>query len=190
MEQIRLGQGLLIICCVFYLIWWGVAFHPSHGDSHTSGIDGILLLITALFGLAGLTVTMLGIIKTPPKEGLVSEIVIIITGVVTYMVLLYGSRILLHRQVTSELFLIIGWAMLEVASINRSFAWEMVTVNQVALFLVIVAAAAILSLYFYLQYYRVKPMVGYIYGMIPLITEAISMGIFEYLICVGSKLNV
>lgn len=142
------------------------------------------------FGLAGLTVNMLGIIKIPPKEGLVSGIVIVITGVVTYMVLLYGSRIILHRQVTSELFLIIGWAMLEVASINRSFAWEMVTVNQVALFLVIVAAAAILSLYFYLQYYRVKPMVGYIYGMIPLITEAISMGIFEYLICVGSKLNV
>lgn len=36
MDQIRLGQGLLIICCVFYLIWWGVAFHPNHGDSHTS----------------------------------------------------------------------------------------------------------------------------------------------------------
>ena len=54
-------------------------------------------------------------------------------------------------------------------------------VNQVVVFLVIVAVAAILSLYFYLQYYRVKPMVGYIYGMIPLITEAISMGIFEVL---------
>ena len=53
MEQIRLGQGLLIICCVFYLIWWGVAFHPSHGDGHTSGTDGILLLITALVDDAG-----------------------------------------------------------------------------------------------------------------------------------------
>ena len=186
MEQIRIGQGLLIVCCVFYLIWWGVAFHPSHGDSHTSGIDGILLLITALFGLAGLTVNMLGITRIPPKEGLVSGIVIIIAGVMTYVVLLCGSRIILHRQVTSELFLIIGWAMLEVASINRSFAWEKVTAGQAALFLVIVAVAAILSLYFYLQYYRVKAMVGYIYGMIPLITEAISMGIFEYLIRVGS----
>jgi hypothetical protein len=180
MEQIRLGQGLLIVCCVFYLIWWGVAFHPSHGDSHTSGIDGILLLITALFGLAGLAVNMLGVIKTPPKDGLISAIAIIIGGFVTYVVLLYGSRIILHRQVTSELFLIIGWAMLEVASINRSFAWEKVNVDQVVVFLVIVAVAAVLSLYFYLQYYRVKPMVGYIYGMIPLITEAISMGIFEF----------
>ncbi len=73
MEQIRLGQGLLIICCVFYLIWWGVAFHPDHGASHTSGIDGILLLITMAFGLAGLVFNMLGIIKTPPGKGLVSS---------------------------------------------------------------------------------------------------------------------
>ena len=153
MEQIRLGQGLLIVCCVFYLIWWGVAFHPSHGNSHTSGIDGILLLVTALFGLTGLAVNMLGIIKIPPKEGLISGMVIIIAGAVTYVVLLCGSGIILHRQVTSELFLIIGWAMLEVASINRSFAWEKVTTGQVVVFLVIVTVAAILSLYFYLQYY-------------------------------------
>ena len=118
MVQIRLGQGLLIVCCVFYLIWWGIAFHPSHGSSHTSGIDGILLLITMILGLAGLVINILGIIKNPPNKGLLSGIV---------------------------------------------------------------AVAAILSLYFYLQYYRVKPMAGYIYGMIPLVTEALSMGIFEFL---------
>jgi len=38
-----------------------------------------------------------------------------------------------------------------------------------------------------LQYYRVKPMVGYIYGMIPLIMVAASMGVFEYLIYVGRE---
>jgi len=121
MDQIRLGQGLLIICCVLYLIWWGVAFHPNHGDSHTLGIDGILLLITAAFGLTGLVLNMLGIIKTPPERGLVSGLVII------------------------------------------------------------VAVAAVLSLYFYLQYYKVKPMTGYFFGMVPLITEALSMGVFEFL---------
>lgn len=181
MDQIRLGQGLLIICCVFYLIWWGVAFHPNHGDSHASGIDGILLLITAAFGLTGLVLNMLGIIKTPPERGLVSGLVIIVAGIVTYVVLLYGSRIILHRQVTSELFLIIGWSMLEVASINRAFAWERVSIDKVIVFLVIVAVAAVLSLYFYLQYYKVKPMTGYFFGMVPLITEAISMGVFEFL---------
>ena len=68
------------------------------------------------------------------------------------MVIQYGVE---WTITTSELFLIIGWSMLEVA--------------------------AVLSLYFYLQYYKVKPMIGYFFGMVPLITEAISMGVFEYL---------
>ena len=106
---------------------------------------------------------------------------IIVAGIVTYVVLLYGSRIILHRQVTSELFLIIGWSMLEVASINRAIAWERVSIDRGIVFLIIVAVAAVLSLYFYLQYYKVKPMTGYFFGMVPLITEAISMGVFEFL---------
>ena len=71
--------------------------------------------------------------------------------------------------------------MLEVASINRALAWVRVSVDKVIVFLVIIAVAAVLSLYFYLQYYKVKPMTGYFFGMVPLITEAISMGVFEYL---------
>ena len=71
--------------------------------------------------------------------------------------------------------------MLEVTSINRAFAWVRVSIDKVIVFLVIVAVAAVLSLYFYLQYYKVKPMTGYFFGMVPLITEAISMGVFEYL---------
>ena len=35
---------------------------------------------------------------------------------------------------------------------------------------------------FYLLYYRVKPMTGYLFGMVPLITEAITMGIFEFFV--------
>ena len=181
MAQIKLGQALLIVCCIFYLVWWGVAFHPDHGNSHTSGIDGILLLITAGFGLAGLYINMMGIIKTPPGKGFTSGIIIIAAGIATYLILLYGTGIFLHRQVTSELFLIVGWSMLEVASINRAFAWESITIDKAAILLIITAIAAILSLFFYLQYYRVKPMTGYLFGMVPLITEAITMGIFEFL---------
>ncbi len=71
--------------------------------------------------------------------------------------------------------------MLEVASINRAFAWERVSVDRAMVFLIIVAVAAVMSLFFYLQYYKVKPMTGYYFGMVPLITEAVSMGIFEFL---------
>ena len=182
MTQIKLGQALLIVCCIFYLIWWGVAFHPDHGNNHTSGLDGILLLITAGFGLSGLFINMLGIVKIPTEKGFTSGIIIIAVGILTYIILLYGTRVLLHRQVTTELFLIIVWSMLEVASINRAFAWETVTIDKAVIFLTIILIAAISSLFFYLQYYRVKPMTGYIFGMVPLITEAITMGIFVFLV--------
>ena len=124
---------------------------------------------------------MLGITKNPPSKGLVSGLVIIIAGVIIYIALLCGSRMILHRQVTSELFLIIGWSMLEVGSINRALAWGRVSEDNMKIFLIIVLVAALLSLYFYLQYYKVKPMLGYVYGMIPLVTEAVSIGIFEFL---------
>jgi hypothetical protein len=56
-----------------------------------------------------------------------------------------------------------------------------VSIDKVVVFLVIIAVAAVLSLYFYLKYYKVKPMTGYFFGMVPLSTEAISMGVFEFL---------
>ena len=188
MGQLKFGQGLLIVCCIFYLIWWAVAFHPSQGDGHTSGKNGILLIITAVFGLAGLAMTMLGIINKPPangfatRTGLVSGITIIAVGVIAYVVLLLGSKVLLHRMVTSELFLIVGWTMLEIAAINRAFTKSGVSYQNAKLFIAIVAVAAVLSLFFYLQYYRVKPMTGYIFGMIPLVTEAATMVVFELIV--------
>ena len=182
MEQIKLGQGILIVCCIFYLIWWAVAFRPTHGDSHTRGIDGILLLVTAIVGLSGLAVNMMGIIEIPPEKGFTSGLIIIVAGIVTYVILLFGTRVLLHRLVTSELFLIVGWSMLEVASINRACAWGAVTIDKAVIFIIITAIAAVLSLFFYLQYYRVKPMTGYMFGMVPLITEAVTMGIFEFFV--------
>jgi hypothetical protein len=91
---------------------------------------------------------MMGIVKTPPEKGFISGLIIIATGIVTYLILLYGTRVFLHRQVTSELFLIVGWSMLEVASINRAFAWETVTIDKAAILLILTAIAAILSLFF------------------------------------------
>lgn len=182
MTQIRLGQALLVVCCIFYLIWWGIAFHPSHGNSHASGLDGVLLMITAGFGLVGLAVNLIGIRDASAGHGFISGYMIIGCGVIGYLILMFGSSIFLHRQVTTELMLIIGWTMLEVASTNTAFSFGRLSFEQVRLFLVIVAVAAISSMIFYLAYYRVEPMLGYYFGMVPLVTEGVSMGIFLLLV--------
>lgn len=180
MTQIRLGQILLILCCIFYLIWWSLAFHPSHGNSHASGIDGWLLLVTAGFGLTGLAMSLIGVRDNTTANGFVSGIGILAGGMLVYMVLLFGTKTLLHRQVTTELVLIIGWAMLEIACTNTAFSLENLSRGRVITFLIIVLAATISSLIFYLLYYRVEAMLGYYFGMIPLITTGISMMIFLF----------
>lgn len=181
MVQIRLGQALLIVCCVFYLIWWSVAFHPSHGNVHASGITMVLLLITFIFGIAGMSVNLIGIRDHANERGFISGYAIIVCGILSYFILMYGTRILLNRQVTTELFLIIGWTMLEVASANSVFSLGRMSVREVVFFLIIVAVAVVSSLIFYLAYYRVEPMLAYYFGMIPLVTEAMCMGVFLFL---------
>ena len=91
---------------------------------------------------------------------------------------MFGTKIFLHRIVTTELLLIVGWTMLEVAVANTACGYGILNGADVVLFLIIVTIAALSSLVLYLMYYNVKPATGYIFGMIPLITEAITMGVF------------
>ena len=182
MLQIKIGQWLLVICCIFYLIWWSIAFHPNHGDDHTSGLDGWLLLITALFGLAGIAINLIGIRDSGAGKGFTNGAMIAVVGVIVYIVLLIGTRLIFHRQVTTELLLIVGWTMLEISSVNVAFALEAVSWEKVVAILVIVVIAAVASFICYMLYYNVAPMTGYFFGMIPLITEAVSMVVFEVIL--------
>ena len=71
--------------------------------------------------------------------------------------------------------------MLETASMNIAYALGIVSVTSAIIFLILVFVAAISSLYFYLKYFIVAPMKGYIYGAIPLVTEAICMAIYNFM---------
>ncbi len=47
--------------------------------------------------------------------------------------------------ITTELFLIVGWTMLEIASANTAFALGSIPMERVILILIIVALAAVSS---------------------------------------------
>ena len=181
MEKIRLGQMFLILCCMMYLIWWLKSYHPTKGDSHYTGTSGIMLIITSLFGLFGAGFGMSGVLDLSPVNGFISGYVIIATGIITYPVLFVIFQFILKRDTTTELFLIVGWVMFETAVINIAYALEIVSIQIVIIYMVLVFAAAISSLYFYLQYFKVSPMKGYVFGAIPLITEAVCMAIYNLL---------
>ena len=54
MKQIITGQVFLILCCAVYLVWWYRGFRPGVHVSRAGGINGILLLITAVLGFVGI----------------------------------------------------------------------------------------------------------------------------------------
>lgn len=147
-------------------------------DDHSSGVGTVLLLITAAFGMTGIAIDVTAMIQSDTEGGFIPGIAILIAGITVYILLLFGTKIFLHRVVTTELILIVGWTMLEVAVANSAFGYGVFKGSDVLVFLTIVALAAVSSLVLYLMYYTVKQATGYIFGMIPLITEAITMGVY------------
>ncbi len=59
MRRVLAGQLLLILCCLFYLIWWYRGYSPGITVNRAGGINGLLLLITAALGVSGLSLSLM-----------------------------------------------------------------------------------------------------------------------------------
>lgn len=171
----------MIICCVFYLIWWSFSYRPEVEVNRAGGLNGVLLLITAFCGISGTLISVYG------TNGISKNAELKITGtqsiicwVVLYVLLFLITKVVLHRQVTTELFLITGWAMLELTVISSLNGAGRLTGPEFWILLLIVAVALIISMVLYVQYYRMEEMRAFYAAMVPLITEAVSMGIVVF----------
>ena len=101
----------------------------------------------------------------------------IIPSVIFYIAALLVTKVLFHRIVTSELFLIVGWTMLEITVVNRLNAAGLLSDGNFTLMGAIIATACIISLILYVAYYQMEEMKAFYAAMIPLITEAAAMAI-------------
>ena len=175
MRKVLTGQILLILCCVFYLIWWYRGYRPGVSVDRVHGLNGVLLLITAAFGVAGLAFSVMRIpeIQTPKIRPMATVIV----GIIAYFVLLLITRVVFQRIVTTELFLIVGWAVLEMTLINRMNAGGILSDRSFAVLCAVIAAAFVISMILYVAYYRMEEMRAFYAAMVPLITEAAAMGV-------------
>ncbi len=170
---------MLIACCVFYLAWWLVAFHPTHG---IRGFKSGWLLIPA-FIFAALSIWQItgGIGGVESGSLPVSNGIIIAAGVITYIVLLIVTSTLFKRMVTSELIIITAWTFFMFAEISAFYGLGMFTETSAIAFVAMILTAAVISLVCYVLFYDLDEAKGYIDGMIPLIaagvmTAAITIG--------------
>lgn len=168
------GQRLLVVCCLFYLAWWAVAFRP--GRRHGQSLPAIVILLAGAIvtGATGLCMSFVSVLDAP-GERIVPGCTILALGIGLFLVLLAVTVLALGRRFTCELFLIVGWTALEYAAVDvlRS-AGRMTHAGAVAMD-VALALAFVVSVVMYALYYRLRGRHGYVAGMVPLVSEGVSM---------------
>ena len=173
MKTIITGQILLILCCTVYLIWWYRGFRPGIYVSRAGGVNGALLLITMVLGFAGVVFSLMPAEKI--REPLVSQVMIVICGIAAYFILLVVTKVFFNRIVTTELFLIVGWTMLETIVADRLYAIGSLGGKSFSAIIVIIAAAFLIGIVLYVAYYRMEEMRAFYAAMVPLVVDAIAM---------------
>ena len=173
-KNILVGQALLVVCCVFYLIWWYRGFRPGVYVNRVGGVNGLLLAITAALGLAGLFFSLYAVEggEAPAKT---HGLWILIGGIGAYILLFIITRFGFQRIVTSELFLIVGWTMLEISVIDRLHAAGALPAGRFWVMMGVVACAFMISIVLYVAYYKMEEMKAFYAAMVPLITEGLTM---------------
>ncbi len=172
-KQILWGNILLVICCIFYLAWWILAFKPSGA---IKGIrTGWLLIPAFITGLAAIALVVKGLQSETIGSTLFPGRYIIWGGIAAYFILLAVTGIFFKRPVTTELLLIDGWTMLALTEINVLYGMGLFPCTRAILFAVVIGAAMVISIVCYMLYYNLGSRAGYIDGMIPLLLVAVIM---------------
>ncbi|SHH84400.1 hypothetical protein SAMN02745823_01151 [Sporobacter termitidis DSM 10068] len=170
-KQIFWGNILLIICCVFYLTWWMLAFKPTGAVKGMK--TGWLLIPAVVAGLAAVFLAVKGVRSASAGAALFPSGALLWGGIAAYIILLAVTRLLFKRPVTTELILIVGWAVLALSELNALYGMGRFSYLLAVTFAVVAGAAAVISLVCYVLYYKLGGRAGYVDGMIPLLTAAL-----------------
>ena len=153
---------LLVVCCGFYLAWWLLAFRPV--DPVKGMKTGWLLLPAFAAGIAGAVFAAKGLGAAAGRPGLISARWILWGGILAYAALLAVTKFLLRRPVTTELFLIVGWAMLALAEVSALSGGKALSRGAAIAFAALVAVGGAVSLVCYVLYYKLPPAAGFAAG--------------------------
>ena len=174
-SHIAMGQALLALCCVLYIVWWGACYRPGSEFAPASGWHGIMLFIMMIAGLGGVYLSADGVHSLP--AGPIGKCEIVAAALGSYIVLLLFTKLSLHRPVTAELLLIVAWAGMESAVILALYSSGAISHTLLIALAVLLLAGGIVSLILYVMYYHLEPMTGYYAGMVPLAIDGLSSAV-------------
>jgi hypothetical protein len=166
LRQMLAGSAGIVLCVVFYLIWWCIAFKPGGSSTAFSTTCIVLAFVT---GIIGLTVLIRGLCACPTTDTTIPGWKISVIGLVVYIAMVGLTYLLMKRRVTTELFLIIGFAVLELCVINALHGIDVFGPTLSVVLIVVLGIVVIGSLVCYLAYYNLGAVASYRIGMVPLI---------------------
>lgn len=173
-KQIFRSNILLIICCAFYLVWWLLAFKPTGAIKGMK--TGWLLIPAFVVGLISIIMAVKGIESASVRVTLFPSKLLLWGGIAAYLILLVVTVLLFKRQVTTELFLIVGWAALVLSEINALYGMGRFSHGLAVVFAIVIGVATSISLVCYMLYYNLGNRAGYFDGMVPLLMVVLVMG--------------
>lgn len=168
-KEIITGQLLLSAGALFYTGWWLAAFRP---DSRSGGmLSALLFLLLAAFGLSGIALTAHGIHGLPLPASWPESGILFIMALLVYFVLLTGSVKLFGRKPTTELILIMLWALMEIMALGALHEGGALSGTAYGFTWAAVTAASLIAFAAYMMYYRMDDDTAYITGAIPLLVD-------------------
>ena len=175
---IVIGEVLLVVCSLSYLVWWTITFRPSVQTPPGGG----LFLAGAVLGGRGLVLLAVGIAALLPKASPAALAATIGGGVFVGALLLYVTAGVAHRPVTTELPLIVVWATVQLAAGITLRTAGVLEVPAASAWIVATAIATLIGLACYLIFYRLDPIPAYWIGMVPLAVDGVVAAILAAIV--------
>lgn len=167
--EIITGQFLLSLGALFYTGWWLTAFRP---DVRSGGaLSALLFLCLAVFGLSGTALTVHGIHGLPLPPSWPGGTMLLTLALLVYFILLAGSVKLFGRKPTTELVLLVLWALMEIMVLGVLHEAGGLAGTAYGLTWAAVAAASLIAFTAYMMYYRMDDDTAYITGAVPLLVD-------------------
>jgi hypothetical protein len=171
------GNLLLLVCIIFYLVWWIVTFRPN---SAGGGLMGAFSLLAAFVtGIIAIVLLSNGInlISQDSVRGLPIRLILLGAAAV-FVVMLLVTSVGFHRMVTSELMIIHAWVALELSAAVVLYGAGHFGPGRTAVLAALLGVAFVVSMICYVLYYRLGEATSYRVGMVPLLMGAIVTAVF------------
>ena len=173
-RQLLMGNISLIVCSIFYLLWWILAFKPV--KPVTGMKSGWLLLPALVLGASAVVLIIRGIWAAQIRQTIIPAGWILLFSAAAYVILALITGRFMNRPVTTELILIVAWTALTLAEVNTLYGVEVFPLWTACSYMAVTMLFTLISLAAYILYYSLDAVTGYVDGMIPLILAALMMG--------------